>query len=191
MRSRRQLLGLLILPAFLAPGPDDPDLKAVAFAKALAGDWEGTLEYRDYSTDKRVKLPTTLEARSSDDGQAAVLKFRYDEGKGRFVAGESTLRVDSPNNSLTWKSDGGKSKVEYILTGLDAFAGEGKRELILDGLGTENGQSVEVRQTITRDGDDLKIVKESRKSGGVFAFRNAYAFKRKPAPAPAARVEAP
>jgi hypothetical protein len=183
-RAPRTLtLATLALIVCACPSPaEDRDSKDAAFSKALAGDWEGSLEYRDYSNDKRVTLPTTLASRPDDKGKAAVLKFRYDEGKGRFVEGESTLRVDSKKNTLVWESDGGTIKTEYALTGLDAFAEAGKRELVLDGHGTENGQMVEVRQTITRDGDELKILRETRKPGGSFAFRNAYTLKRKPAP---------
>jgi hypothetical protein len=43
----------LILCAGSSPA-EDRDLKAAAFSNTLAGDWEGTLEYRDYSTDKRL-----------------------------------------------------------------------------------------------------------------------------------------
>ncbi len=168
---------------------EDLDGKAVAFSKALAGDWEGTLEYRDYSTDKRVTLPTTLLANPEDDGRVVRLKFRYDEGKGRFVEGESTLRVDPAKNTLVWESDGGKVKTEYALTGLDAFVEKGLGELVLTGLGTENGKEVEARQTITREGGELKILRESRKPGESFAFRNGYKFKRKPVPPPSPKAD--
>jgi membrane-associated protein len=192
-RKGASVLGIVPLAILLAAGSssalDDRDPKTAAFAKRIGGDWEGTLEYRDDSNDKRVKLPTTLRVVSTDDQRGAVLKFRYDEGKGRFVEGESTLRVDSGKNALTWESDGGKVKTEYALTGLDAFVTQGKTDLILTGLGLENGQEVEIRQTITRDGDELKIARDTRKSGDEFVFRNAYAFKRKLSPAPAPKAE--
>ena len=34
--------------------------QAPRFEAALTGSWTGTLEYRDYRSDKRVTLPTTL-----------------------------------------------------------------------------------------------------------------------------------
>jgi hypothetical protein len=161
-----------------ARSEDERDPKADAFTSALVGEWRGTLEYRDYSNDKRVTLPTTLDARAAEDGRAATLKFRYDEGKGRFVEGANTLRVDSEKGTLVWESDGGKVKAEYTFTGLDAFAGNRQGELVLVGLGIENDVKVEVRQTITFKGDELTILKETRKPGASFAFRNAYKLRR-------------
>jgi hypothetical protein len=35
----------------------------------LAGKWTGELEYRDYSTHERVKLPTWLEITEAGDGR--------------------------------------------------------------------------------------------------------------------------
>jgi hypothetical protein len=168
----------LALVALIAPSLDDP--KVAGFVAALEGDWNGTLEYRDYSNDKRVTLPTTLEARPSVDARGARLKFRYDEGKGRFVEGTSTLRVDAAKNTLAWESEGGKPPTEYALTGLDAFAKDRKGDLVLTGLATENGATVEARLTVTREGDSLTILKETRPAGGTFAFRNAYRFQKTP-----------
>lgn len=168
----------LALAALIAPPLDDP--KVVGFVAALEGDWQGTLEYRDYSNDKRVTLSTTLEARPSDDGRGARLKFRYDEGKGRFVEGTSTLRVDSSKGILAWESEGGKAPTDYVLTGLDGFAKDRKGDLVLTGPGIENGATVEAKLTITREGDSLTILKETRPAGGTFAFRNAYRLKRTP-----------
>ena len=162
---------------------DERDPKAGAVTAALAGNWRGTLEYRDYSNDKRVTLPTTLDAQAAEDGRSATLKFRYDEGKGRFVEGVNVLRIASKDAKLVWESDGGKIKSEYAVDGLDTFAPKPRGELVLTGTGTENDEKVDVRQTITLDGDDLTILRETRKPGAPFAFRNAYKLRRTSAPA--------
>jgi hypothetical protein len=178
--------GALLLAASSALVPlshgAESDAKAASFTRALIGDWTGTLEYRDYSNDKRVTLPTTLNAKASEDGNVATLKFRYDEGKGRFEEGLSTLQVDASHSKLIWESDGGKTKSEYAFTGLETFNDKSEGQLILTGTGDENKLTVEIRQTITVKGEELTILRESKKPGETFAFRNTYKLRRVPKP---------
>ena len=110
-----------------------------------------------------------------------TLKFRYDEGKGRFVEGSNRLKIDADGSKLSWESDGGKSTYEYTIAGLDDFAKKPGGDLVLSGTGEENKVKVDVRLTITVDGDALTILRESKKPGGEFAFRNAYRMRKEPA----------
>jgi hypothetical protein len=174
------LVALLGISASLL-ADDGRDSKAAAVTGALGGAWKGTLEYRDYSSDKRVTLPTTLEAVPSEDGRSITLKFRYDEGKGRFVEGSNLLKIDPDRSKLSWESDGGKSTYEYTIAGLDDFARKPGGDLVLSGTGVENEVKVGIRQTITVDGENLTILRESKKPGGEFAFRNAYRMRKEPA----------
>ena len=125
-----------------------------------------------------MTLPTLLRAKPNTDGLAVVLKFRYDEGRGRFVEETDTVRVDPAMKSLVWESDDGKSKSEYTLTGLAKFAEKGRGELILTGTGLENDKKVEVRKTIVVKDTEFTILKETRETGKPFAFRNEYRFQR-------------
>ena len=174
----RHWLACVVLAASSSTlGFDDPAPSVKALTSALAGEWTGTLEYRDYTTDKRVTLPTTLKATAVDDGRAVEWKFRYDEGKGRFVESKSVLKFDAKNARLIWESESGQ-KTEYALSRLDAFATKKTGELTLTSSGKENGVEVEFRQTLKVDKDTVELRKESKKPGGQFAFRNAYVFKR-------------
>lgn len=185
VNARRLAVAAILAMVSTAASTDaeDRDPRALVLPAALSGEWQGTLEYRDYRSDGRVTLPTTLEARPTEEGRATSLKFRYDEGRGRFVEGLDTLRIDPAKASLAWESDGGKSKAEYALAGLDAFAEKRRGALVLTGTNEENGAKVEVRQTITLEGENLTILRESRKPGEAFAFRNTYKLKRVPAKA--------
>ncbi|MFX5956556.1 hypothetical protein ABTF01_19390, partial [Acinetobacter baumannii] len=52
---------------------------ATLVAKALAGDWSGTLDYRDYRDDTRETLPASMQS----DGQS--LAWTFDDGPAKTV----------------------------------------------------------------------------------------------------------
>ena len=53
-------------------------------AKALAGNWTGTLDYRDYGDDTRASLPTLLSV------NGMVLAWTHDDGPGKTVRSAET-----------------------------------------------------------------------------------------------------
>ena len=165
------------------------DARVGAVYAAARGSWRGTLQYRDYSNDRRVTLPTTLDARPSPDGGSLALAFRYDEGNGRTETGSDILTLDRASNTLLWESGGGKSRSEYAVAGLDEFDAARGGRLLLTGPAVENDVTVEARLTMTLDRASLKILKETRPPGGEFQFRNEYTFSRADPTAPAAAAK--
>jgi hypothetical protein len=158
--------------------------KADPFYAAIAGQWVGTLEYRDYSNDKRVTLPTTLTAQPGKDGASVELHFRYDEGKGRFVEGSGSIRIDPATETFVEEDLREKDRSEYAIEGLKEFFAKGMGELVLTGTGEDNDRKVDVRRTITINENSLTMLRETKLPGKPFQFRNRYSFKRKPAKAP-------
>jgi hypothetical protein len=53
-------------------------------AKALSGNWTGTLDYRDYGDDTRASLPTLLSV------NGMVLAWTHDDGPGKTVRSAET-----------------------------------------------------------------------------------------------------
>jgi hypothetical protein len=58
-----------------------------ALYSRFLGRWQGSLEYRDFSTNKRVTLPTLLDISLSPDRKAMIWQFTYDDGPGKIVSG--------------------------------------------------------------------------------------------------------
>jgi hypothetical protein len=165
--------------ALLVAAPAEP-LRQKDLHAAFAGQWAGHLEYRDYSNDKRVKLPTELDASLSPDGRSVAWSFVYQDGPGKVVKSTETLTIDPEAGRFTFLSEDGSRKDEYQVAGLSEFSTSGQGTLVLTAPGEENGKTVDVRKTITLTPGTLTILKETRLPGAEFLFRNQYTFTRKP-----------
>jgi hypothetical protein len=148
-----------------------------AIYKALTGHWTGYLEYRDYSNDKRVKLPTVLDVTPTGDAQAVEMKYVYDDGPGKIVKEAETILIDLSGRQYTVQENDGKKTV-YQITQLEGFGSVAEGSLLLSGPGIENDKAVEVRTTIRCTESSLTILRETRLPGGEFKFRHQYAFTR-------------
>jgi hypothetical protein len=142
----------------------------------MAGAWRGTLEYRDFSSDKRVTLPTVLDATLVDDGQALRFAFTYDDGPGKTVRGGYTVSLDLAEAILT--KDGAEGVDRYRITAPTDLGARRPIRWTLWGRGDESGAPVDVKETLTVSASTLTLLRETRPRGGAFAFRNSYVFSR-------------
>ena len=150
------LTALFHVPAPAAAAPPAP------LAQALAGRWEGTLQYRDYTTDNAVTLPTTVSVDA-----ALRLAFTYDDGPGKTV-----------RSSEQWTFDGTTLQMGAASAPLQVsnYRSNERGDLVLIafGNGIENGVPVEVRQIVLRQGDTLQISRASRLPQQAWLLRHAY-----------------
>ncbi len=147
---------------------------------SFAGDWTGTLEYRDFKTDQPVKLPTRLTIRSSSDGRALTFAYTFDDGPGKQVHETSTLTLFPQARSATISSEGERTATAYSVEGFDEFTESRGGTLVLTGQGTDNDKPADVRLTVTLDATHLTWRKETRPTDGTgeFQFRDAYTLTR-------------
>ncbi|MGC2237448.1 MAG: hypothetical protein WA584_14895 [Pyrinomonadaceae bacterium] len=131
------------------------------FLQKIEGKWEGTLEYSDYKTEKRVSLKTTLEIKASADGKSAEFFYVYDDF-GKIIKETDEVRIDPVNKKFYFGED------EFSLE-------ESGGKLVLFGKQIDNDKPEPVRKTIIFTVDSLQILKETRTP---FQFRNVYNFKR-------------
>ena len=159
------------------------------FNQHFAGNWVGTLEYRDYSAASpaapHTKLPTTLTMRPSPDGRAVNLEFTYDDGPDKAHPGQR--KVVHEREILAFTADTailtGTSNAQnqaFAVAGAQAFARTGYGTLVLTGTGKENDKPAEFRETLTLTPGSFTWVKESRPAAapgaaaGEFVFRDQY-----------------
>ena len=140
-----------------------PDLAA-----AWAGNWAGTLDYRDYGNDQRTSLPTLLTA------QGLVLAFTYDDGPGKTVRAAQRWAFTPDGKAVTISS--GKHMETLAVSEFRRSPG-GAITLVLDGSGVENGQNMLVREILTRDGPVLRLTRMSRSAGQPFIMRHSYQLR--------------
>lgn len=158
-------------PPMASPSPD-----AAPILRRLAGVWRGTLEYRDFSSDQRVTLPTTLDATLTTDAQAVSFAFTYDDGPGKTVRGGYTVSLDLGEEILSKaKTDG--AELFRLTRARDPSSLEGE-VLQLWGRGNENDAPVDVRETLTIAPNRLTLLRETRPKDAAFAFRHVYTLDR-------------
>ena len=164
-----------------APEPEPktkPAQAAPALLSHLAGKWTGTLEYRDYQSGGRVTLPTLMQGTRAPDGASINLGFTYDDGPGKTVYGGFRLAIDTKEAIASKVEDDGQPDLYRVIGDLTATGPEPKI-LVLWGRGTENGQAVDVRETLTVSANTYDLLRETRQKGqGVFQFRHVYRFTR-------------
>ncbi len=148
----------------------------------FVGAWVGQLEYRDFSDNSRVFLPTWLRITQISDGRSLRFAYVYDDGPTKTVKELSIFSLDTAAATATFTSDRDHSSDIYHVAGLADFASKGRGTLILTGTGAENDKKVDVRITITLRRNLYTYQKETRPQGQEFQFRDGYTFTRKEAP---------
>jgi len=181
------LLCTLVFPSALSAqtAPASAAQTQSDLTQALAGDWAGYLEYRDYSepptSTKRVQLLTWLSIAPTSAGQS--WHYIYDDGPTKTVE-ETDLVTFHPADSTYSESDNGKPAQTYQVTGYQAIR-SGRGQLILSGTGTDNDKPSETRVTLTIRRNLIDMLEEVRPAGSTapFVFRHRYIFTRTHPPA--------
>jgi len=133
-----------------------------SYFQTVAGRWQGTLEYQDYTSNKRVTMKTIITIEPAADGRSAAVSTIYDDF-GKIYRSKSTEAIDTAASKFT--DDGTVFSIASIADGRIVLLGS-----------TQDGNTVEpTRKTITFTKDTLTIIKETR---SPWTFRNAYTLKR-------------
>ncbi|GMU00339.1 hypothetical protein KH5H1_44590 [Corallococcus caeni] len=160
--------------AEVAKASAPPAVPTLAFA--LAGSWSGTLDYRDFGSDRRVVLPTLLTV--TGEGEEARLDFTFDDGPGKTVRAAQVLRIRAGGAELESAEGDATGRMRI----LERRGGSDTRELTLvaEGSGHENGTPVEVRTVLSRRGAVLSLSRLTRHPGEPFLLRHVYRLSPRP-----------
>jgi hypothetical protein len=150
------LLALVLVTASPAlnlspPQPSPADLEA-----GLAGQWAGTLSYRDYQSDKMVDLPMRSEIRALDDGATVLNIATFDDQSGNVIITTVELfnrkagTVDNVAIRLGKPIDRESDKVSLV-----AYSDAQHWTLQFDHDGMDGKVRAKIRSIETRDGDTL------------------------------------
>ncbi len=153
-----------------------------ALSAAMIGTWHGLLEYRDYTSDKMVRIPVEQRIARTDSAGVLAQWTVYDDGPGKTIVSRDWLRVDARGGGWTEQpvgepAEGNGSTTRYRLS--VSRAGRDWR-LLLAGNGTDNDKPVEMRYTVRISADSTTRRKEFRAAGGAWEFRHEYRFAREP-----------
>ena len=155
------ILTTIFAVAFFSTGAFSQESKT--FFQTVAGKWQGTLEYLDYSDGKsRVSLKTLIEFKPSADGNSAEVFTVYDDF-GKIIKDQDVEKIDVAAKKYFEGTN--EFTIESIADG----------KIILLGSG-QDGEKVEpIRKTITYTNDTLTMLKETKTP---WQFRHIYTLKR-------------
>jgi len=184
------LFGALLLPLTLhsqMTAAAVAQQTSTAVQQAMAGEWTGVLEYRDYSepetSTKRVKLPTWLTVTPGNTG--LTLHYIYDDGPNKVVDETLSISFDVSGSTLQITNDKGHIET-YKVDGYDRLR-DGRGDLVVLGPTIDNNRPAESRITIGVRRNLLTWTEEVRPTSSIpFAFRHSYVFTRAQAPGVAA-----
>jgi hypothetical protein len=150
-------------------------------SRPFVGSWTGVLEYRDFQSDKMVRLPTWLEVQTSLRGPLH-LTYIYDDGPTKTVVERSTITLDAEANTYTVSSDRDHSSDTYHVSGYQDLLAKGQGVLTMTGTGQESEKPVDVRITLTIGRNLYTFRKETREAGHDFRMRDEYVLVRRDPP---------
>ncbi len=145
-------------PALLAP------INVAAARRSLAGQWAGSLEYRDYSADKWFGIPVKSIIEDQGDGATIIRKSDFDDGpKIGNVRITSVELYDSAKGMVTTGTFR-KGRVPELANYNVRLSGEPKDAThwttIEETEGRDDDRPARIRVTTVRDGDALETLKE-------------------------------
>ena len=146
------------------------------FQAAMTGAWTGTLEYRDYRSDRRVTLPTRLTISSEQPGRLQFV-YTYDDGPRKLVTSRDRITLDTQAGSYRIQNDEDSYDATFAASGFREF-GPDSPAITLVGKGVENDVAVDLRITINVTSRSLTMLRESRRAGEDWLFRNRYELQR-------------
>lgn len=186
MLQRRKVLSVFAVASFiLAPSTSSQSPQTPGVAKlysALTGSWTGVLEYRDYQSNERVKLPTWLEITPTSDLYVLQFHYTYDDGPNKTVEEIFRIELNFDKKTFTETSSDHKSQQTYQVDGLEKLSSAGLGTLSLTGAGLDNNKKTDVRITLKLGRNYYRYEKETRLPSAEFQFRDAYNFTRRNPP---------
>ena len=147
-------------PATAQPAPVD-----VAAARAsLVGQWEGSLEYLDYSANKWFGIPVRTLVEDQGDGVTMIRKSDFDDGPTvgnvRITSAELYDPAAGTITTATFRK-GRKVEVNSYNTWIEGTPIDATHwTMVEETLGMDDNRPATLRMTTTREGDKIETVKK-------------------------------
>lgn len=174
------LLAGAAVPVAAAGTPAPADLET-----GLAGNWTGSLGYRDYQSDKLFELALKTEIRTLPDGVTVLRISTFDDGpKTGFVTITTASLHDRAAGTVTSASlrKGRKVETDTETLTVAAYTDPAHWTIRAEQDGEDDDKPALLRITEVRDGDTLTATKEVQPKGSAkgWQFRNVTKLVRQP-----------
>ncbi len=161
---RTVLFCCLDLAAAVPVAAQNAPVDLVAARGSLAGAWQGTLEYRDYSADRWFGIPVKTRVTDQGDGATTLRVSDFDDGPK--VGNVRITTVELYDAAAGTVSVGGfrKGRAAEITT-YRVRLDPGSRDMahwtmIEEAQGTDDDRPATLRLTTVRNGDAVETLKE-------------------------------
>lgn len=130
---------------------------------AMAGNWAGKLEYRDYQADRWFGLPVRVSIEVMRDGLTIIRHADFDDGPKTGIVTITTIALLDPATGREQSASFRKGRNSEVTTttlkltraeALDRWTLEETRD------GTDDDRPARIRETTTRDGATMETLKE-------------------------------
>jgi len=141
-----------------------PDaVSATTIRAAMAGNWTGKLEYRDYQADRWFGLPVRVSIEMMRDGLTLIRHADFDDGPQTGIVTITTIALLNPATGSEQSASFRKGRDTELNTAtlrltraeaLDRWTLEEVRD------GTDNDRPARIRETTQRNGATMVTLKE-------------------------------
>lgn len=164
---RRRALALLLtagLTLASLPAAAQAPLDIAALRLAMAGQWEGKLEYLDYSANRWFGIPMRVLIEDQGDGVTLIRKADFDDGPKVGIVRITTVELFDPatgkETSASFRK-GRETSLDTTTLRLPVPATDPTHwTIVAETTGQDDNRPARLRQTLVRDGEVMTSLKE-------------------------------
>ncbi len=146
------------IAAYAAP------IDVAAARKSLVGQWEGTLEYRDYTANEWFGIPVKTVIEDQGDGATMIRKSDFDDGPKVGLIRITTVELYDPQKGAlatgTFRK-GRTAELSNLSVRMGGVASDATHwTMIEETASTDDNRPARLRLTTVRNGDSIETLKE-------------------------------
>lgn len=129
----------------------------------LVGEWDGQLEYLDYSAKEWFGIPARTTVRAGGDGVTFIRTTDFDDGPQTGIVRITTVSMLGVDGATEYTTGFRKGRVPELTVAnlrVESYTDAVHWVLVSDGKAMDAGRSATVRLTTTRDGDKVVTLKQ-------------------------------
>lgn len=161
MRIALCLLSALCLTTPIAA---QPDINVAAARASMVGNWEGSLEYLDYTANKWFGIPVKTMIEDQGDNATVIRKSDFDDGPKVGIVRITSVELFDPAKatlSIGTFREGRTAEIISYTVRLEGSSSDATHwTMVEETLATDNNRPALLRITTTRSGDKIEALKQ-------------------------------
>jgi hypothetical protein len=158
------ILLTLAAPSFAAAEKSYNTIDISSARAGMVGNWEGKLEYLDYTANKWFGIPVTTSIEVQGDGATIIRRSQFDDGPPVGIVRITTIELYNSNNAKLTTGGFRKGREPDLATYKVRFEGVPKDgshwTMIEETDAKDNNRPARIRLTTVRDGAKMQTLKQ-------------------------------